>query len=142
MARMLRSAFRRGSDYFLHHRRCCSTSSECLPISVEEFQDLSASCGLPFDNFKSVPRIVPTLPNKIGIAFSGGADSTSLAILLSEYKRKLYQDEGMTVDVVALTVDHGLRDESIQEARIVSTCPLQFPKQLAKIMFSTPFCTV
>ena len=97
-------------------------------MSVEEFQDLSASCGLPFDNFKTVPRIVPTLPNRIGIAFSGGADSTSLAILLSEYKRKLYQDEGMAMDIIALTVDHGLRDESIQEARIVSTCYPSIPK--------------
>ena len=89
-------------------------------VSLDEFQGLAASCGLPLEKFFSVPRIVPNLPNKIGIAFSGGADSTSLAILLSKYTQKLYQDEAFAVDIVALTVDHDLRDESTEEAQTVS----------------------
>lgn len=113
----MRSTFRHGMR-LRSCRRCYGTSSSHL--SLDDFEGLATLCGLPLNKFTSVPRIVPNLPNKIGIAFSGGADSTSLAILLSKYTQKLYQDEAFAVDIVALTVDHDLRDESTEEAQTVS----------------------
>ena len=54
-------------------------------------------------------------PNKIAVAVSGGCDSLSLTFLLKEWCNK------KDVTLVALTVDHGLRDESAQEAARVGT---------------------
>ena len=49
----------------------------------------------------------------IGVAVSGGADSLSLALALGEYARR----HGLKLK--AVTVDHGLRPESADEARFV-----------------------
>jgi tRNA(Ile)-lysidine synthase len=51
---------------------------------------------------------------KIAIALSGGADSTLLAILLSQYAKT------KNIKLVALIVDHKLREESGQEANWVA----------------------
>jgi tRNA(Ile)-lysidine synthase len=52
---------------------------------------------------------------RVAVGVSGGADSLALAVLLAEWGR------ACAIDVVALTVDHGLRDESADEARMVGT---------------------
>ena len=49
----------------------------------------------------------------IGLAVSGGADSTALALLLAPLRREL----GFTCHV--LHVDHGLRPDSAADARFV-----------------------
>ena len=50
----------------------------------------------------------------IAVAVSGGGDSMALCILLSEWAKDKQQK------IVALTVDHGLRKNSAEEARKVS----------------------
>ncbi len=54
------------------------------------------------------------LPNRIGLAVSGGSDSTALLTLTSDWAR----DHGITLHVA--TVDHGLRPEAGAEAAEVA----------------------
>ncbi|MFQ5437419.1 MAG: tRNA lysidine(34) synthetase TilS [Paracoccaceae bacterium] len=49
-------------------------------------------------------------PPRIGVALSGGGDSTALLVLLAEWARPL------GISVQAITVDHGLREASAGEA--------------------------
>ncbi|WP_170561042.1 tRNA lysidine(34) synthetase TilS [Ruegeria atlantica] len=56
-----------------------------------------------------------TLPSRLGVAVSGGSDSVALLLLLNEIA------QGAQVELFAATVDHGLRPESEDEARKVST---------------------
>lgn len=60
----------------------------------------------PFDPFEDQPRLA--------VAISGGCDSLSLAILAHEW---VVERKGK---LTALTVDHGLRPESLEEAHQVS----------------------
>lgn len=55
-----------------------------------------------------------TLPKKIAIALSGGADSMALAFLLAEFCRE------KNIKFVALTVDHKMRKSSAKEASQVA----------------------
>ena len=57
---------------------------------------------MPLKNFASL-----VVNKKIAVAVSGGADSTALLFVIKNYG----------LDVVALTVDHGLRPESKDEAQ-------------------------
>lgn len=52
-------------------------------------------------------------PRSIAVAVSGGADSVALALLLKDWC-------GERIALTALTVDHGLRDESAAEAEQVA----------------------
>jgi tRNA(Ile)-lysidine synthase len=52
---------------------------------------------------------------RIAVAVSGGSDSTGLLVLLREYLSSL----PAAPELIAVTVDHGLRAESAQEARKV-----------------------
>lgn len=72
---------------------------ETVPVSAGEFAALMARFG-PF------PSDDPAFP--IGIAVSGGADSLCLALLMRRWRRA----------VQAFVVDHGLRPESADEARM------------------------
>ncbi|MFC3614196.1 tRNA lysidine(34) synthetase TilS [Lutimaribacter marinistellae] len=54
-------------------------------------------------------------PQRIGVAVSGGGDSVALLDLL----HRAFAGEG--VELLAATVDHGLRPEAAEEARNVST---------------------
>ena len=51
-------------------------------------------------------NILPPITNKIAIACSGGSDSMALTLLVHEH----------FPDLIALTVDHGLREEAAEEA--------------------------
>jgi tRNA(Ile)-lysidine synthase len=59
-------------------------------------------------------RLPERLPERLGIAVSGGGDSIALMHLL----HRIASDEG--VALFAATVDHGLRAESADEARTVA----------------------
>ncbi len=59
-------------------------------------------------------RLPDPLPSRLGVAVSGGSDSTALMHLLSEISRR----EG--IDLFAATVDHGLRSRSADEAEQVA----------------------
>lgn len=50
-------------------------------------------------------------PRRVGIAVSGGRDSMALAVLCSNYAKRA------GAEIVAFTVDHGLRDGSAETAR-------------------------
>jgi len=54
------------------------------------------------------------LPPRVGVALSGGGDSLALLHVLTECFR------GQDVEILAATVDHGLRADSAQEARQVA----------------------
>ncbi|MBK18722.1 MAG: tRNA lysidine(34) synthetase TilS [Rhodospirillaceae bacterium] len=76
------------------------SSEKEIPISEAEFSTLMERVG----PFESNPVIA--------VAYSGGADSTALAILASRWVNRR---GGM---IYALTIDHGLRPESAAEARM------------------------
>ncbi len=59
-------------------------------------------------------RLPDPLPRRLGVAVSGGSDSTALMQLLSD----IAQHE--RIDLFAATVDHGLRPESAAEAKTVA----------------------
>ena len=67
----------------------------------------------------------------IGLAVSGGADSTALLIAVAEARRE------MDFDAVVLHVDHGLRPDSGEDARFVASLAerygLPFHKLRARI---------
>jgi tRNA(Ile)-lysidine synthase len=67
-------------------------------VSADEFAALIARCG----PFEASPRIA--------VAVSGGSDSMALALLAADWAR------AQGGEIVALTVDHGLRPESAAEA--------------------------
>lgn len=54
------------------------------------------------------------MPGRLAVAVSGGPDSMALALLAAEWARSTGRE------VLALTVDHGLREESAQEAMQVA----------------------
>ncbi|ARJ65110.1 tRNA lysidine(34) synthetase TilS [Magnetospirillum sp. ME-1] len=72
-----------------------------LPLTSDDFSRLMA----PLGPFESQPRL--------GVAVSGGADSLALALLADRWAKE------RGGDVLALTVDHGLRPESAAEAEWV-----------------------
>lgn len=55
---------------------------------------------------------IPTKVHSLALAFSGGSDSTALAILLTKWRNHYSPD----TKLLALTVDHQLRSESMNEA--------------------------
>lgn len=62
----------------------------------------------------SMQPFLPFKPNEsIAIAVSGGADSMALALLADAWAKQ------HQITIVALTVDHGLRPESVEEAKQV-----------------------
>lgn len=73
------------------------------PLIAEEFARLMLACRPD----------ARELPQTIAIAVSGGADSMALCLLAHDWAR----DNGVTAS--AITVDHGLRPESADEARQV-----------------------
>ena len=70
------------------------------PIGEAEFSKLMRALG-PFERRP-----------KLAIGFSGGADSTGLLVLAARWAKRR---NGV---IFALTVDHGLRDDSLAEAKI------------------------
>lgn len=56
----------------------------------------------------------PAIPDKIGIAVSGGGDSIALLHVMSTWA------DGAGVALHVVTVDHGLRPEAAEEARFVA----------------------
>lgn len=62
----------------------------------------------------------PGFPNKLGVALSGGSDSTAVMVALAQ---------GQTAhetEICAATVDHGLRPEAADEARLAGQCAQGF----------------
>src|SRR5512140_4001742 len=77
-----------------------ATSDDDSPISVSEARRL-------FADWKGVPAIV--------LAVSGGPDSIALMWLAARWRRALTRGP----QLIAVTVDHGLRPEAAREAREV-----------------------
>lgn len=62
------------------------------------------------------PTAFPTgLPDRVGVAVSGGGDSVALLYLLADFAK----GQGVTLQVA--TVDHGLRPEAAEEAAFVAS---------------------
>jgi len=70
---------------------------------VEDFTALMQAC-LPAE-----------LPHRMGVAVSGGGDSTALLAMLADWAA------GHETELFVATVDHGLRDEAAAEAAAVAT---------------------
>ncbi|EFC38580.1 predicted protein [Naegleria gruberi] len=56
-----------------------------------------------------------TTVTKVGVAVSGGGDSMGTAILVKKWADYLKQKKGIDMEVVALIVDHQIREESEHE---------------------------
>jgi len=69
---------------------------------------------MSFDFAPELENLLSPLPTKIAVAVSGGADSFALLHLTHQWAKE------KNISVLALTVDHGLRPESADEARIVA----------------------
>lgn len=67
---------------------------------------------------------------RIGIAVSGGADSTALLVLLAECRAEL------GFDAVVLHVDHGIRADSADDARFVRALARRFKLPFRSTRFS------
>jgi tRNA(Ile)-lysidine synthase len=80
--------------------KSASAADDASPVSVAEANAL-------FDGLSSTPALV--------IAVSGGPDSTALMVLLARWRAALRRGP----ELIAVTVDHGLRPESAREARSV-----------------------
>ena len=68
--------------------------------------------------FAELDRLVPNSPrgkSRLGVAISGGGDSTALLIIAMRWAN----EHGHTI--IAATVDHGLRTQSAAEAKTVAT---------------------
>jgi tRNA(Ile)-lysidine synthase len=76
------------------------SAAEAAPVSVAEAKTL-------FAGLKSAPALV--------LAVSGGPDSTALLVLAARWRARRKQGP----ELLAVTVDHGLRPESAREARAV-----------------------
>ena len=76
------------------------------PLSDAEFDRLMAALDLR------------PAPDRIAVAVSGGSDSLALVLLAASWA------ERHGIELTALTVDHGLRQESASEAisSVASTC--------------------
>jgi tRNA(Ile)-lysidine synthase len=61
-------------------------------------------------DFASILSSYPQIGSKIAIAISGGPDSLCLMLLLHEWARQNHKT------LIAITCDHGLRSESLEEA--------------------------
>jgi tRNA(Ile)-lysidine synthase len=70
----------------------------------------------------------PGFPKKLGVALSGGSDSTAVMVALAQ-GRTAHDSE-----ICAATVDHGLRPEAAQEARLARDCAQRFgvPHEILK----------
>ena len=73
------------------------------PLSEQEFSDLMTALG-PFE-----PK------PKLAVAFSGGADSTAMVLLAARWAKR------RGGEVLAVTVDHGLRSDSAAEAKLAQS---------------------
>lgn len=62
----------------------------------------------------------PSLHRRIGLAVSGGADSTALLVLMADLRT------AFNFDAVVLHVDHGLRPDSATDARFVKRLAADF----------------
>lgn len=73
-------------------------------------------------------RLPNPLPSRLGVAVSGGSDSTALLHLMSRIA------EGTDTNLFAATVDHGLRPESAAEAaKVAALCrELEIPHEILK----------
>jgi len=72
------------------------------PVGHEEFESLITNCG------------VATNRSHLAVGVSGGADSMALCILAARWGRS------NNVLITALVVDHGFRESSSSEARVVA----------------------
>ncbi|KAL6068819.1 tRNA(Ile)-lysidine synthetase [Balamuthia mandrillaris] len=96
---------------------CCSygTSSssfsqggEIKPVSCEEFEECLRRCG-----------ITPEKTEQLAVAVSGGPDSMALCLLAQRWAQRKREQGFRGTRVLALTVDHKLREESTREAAMV-----------------------
>jgi tRNA(Ile)-lysidine synthase len=76
------------------------TACNATPVSAAEARSL-------FAGLESAPALI--------LAISGGPDSTALLTLAARWRARL----GPGPDLIAVTIDHGLRRESAREARAV-----------------------
>jgi tRNA(Ile)-lysidine synthase len=77
-----------------------SAADDASPVSAAEARAL-------FEDLKSVPALV--------LAVSGGPDSTALMMMAARWRAALRRGP----QLLAVTIDHGLRQESAREARAV-----------------------
>ena len=94
-----------------------SVNEPINPVGHEEFESLIANCG------------ATTNRSHLAVGVSGGADSMALCILAARWGRS------NNVLITALVVDHGLRESSSSEARVVAAWlkRLAIPFEILKI---------
>ncbi|KAE8265866.1 hypothetical protein A4X09_0g6486 [Tilletia walkeri] len=83
-----------------------SADEECDSISASEFADCMSKLKARRGDMEQ----------SIALSISGGVDSMALAYLVSRWR----SDHAPSTRVAAVVVDHGLRDESAEEARLTA----------------------
>jgi tRNA(Ile)-lysidine synthase len=92
---------RKGRGGATREQRAPAVGTDAAPLSSAEFDRLMQAVG----PFESQPRIA--------VAVSGGGDSMALTLLAAGWSKR------RGGEIVAITVDHGLRAEAAAEARQV-----------------------
>lgn len=74
----------------------------------------------------------------LAVAVSGGPDSMALCFALSRYAQNVADEGKQAPEILAITVDHGLRAEAAEEARQVGAWLKGWPHLRHEILTRTP----
>ncbi|KAL2864683.1 tRNA lysidine(34) synthetase [Aspergillus lucknowensis] len=94
-------------------------------ITLPQFTDVLHRTWLESPRFRH-GGTTPVVPQRLGLAVSGGADSMALAYLCRQWEKEQHIPKDVTnrdsyVRVTAFIVDHKAREESTREANIVAS---------------------
>jgi tRNA(Ile)-lysidine synthetase-like protein len=110
----------------LHSHQTEREASEVGRVTAEQFAEKMHNLGM-------------SVHDDIAVAVSGGSDSISLAILLSEWRRRLLGDDKSKWNkIYCVVVDHGIRDSASLEADMVEEWAIKYDLEPIKLRVHWP----